>query len=119
MLVAVLVAGALGFCWRHFYMNGRGEAEGGETNRSGQIAIPVSVALAQTADFPVYLNGLGTVQPYETVTVHSRVDGELTKVSFKQGQMVNEGELLAQIDPRPIRRLSIRRSRKRRRTKRI
>jgi multidrug efflux system membrane fusion protein len=103
MLVAVLVAGALGLGWRHFYGNGRDAAEESETHRSGRtpVAIPVSVAEAQTADFPVYLNGLGTVQPYETVTVRSRVDGELTKVSFKQGQMVNEGDLLAQIDPRP------------------
>jgi multidrug efflux system membrane fusion protein len=103
MLVAVLVAGALGLGWRHFYGNGRDAAEGSETHRSGQapVAIPVSVAEAQTADFPVYLNGLGTVQPYETVTVRSRVDGEITKVFFKQGQLVNEGDLLAQIDPRP------------------
>jgi multidrug efflux system membrane fusion protein len=83
MLAAVLVAGALGgyFGWRHFYENSGRAAEGGETNRSGQtpVAIPVSVAQAQTADFQVYLNGLGTVQPYETVTVRSRVDGELTK----------------------------------------
>jgi membrane fusion protein, multidrug efflux system len=105
MLAGVVVAGALGgyFGWRHFHGKSGEAAEGGETNRSGQTpaAIPVSVAQAQTADFPVYLNGLGTVQPYETVTVHGRVDGELTKVAFKQGEMVNEGDLLAQIDPRP------------------
>ena len=53
------------------------------------------------ADFPVYLNGLGTVQPYDTVTVRSRVDGEVTDIAFKQGQMVEEGSILAQIDPRP------------------
>jgi membrane fusion protein, multidrug efflux system len=100
-LVAVALAGYFG--WRHFYGNGRQAADGSETTRSGQtpVTIPVSVAQAQTADFPVYLNGLGTVQPYETVTVHSRVDGELTKVAFKQGEIVNEGDLLAQIDPRP------------------
>jgi multidrug efflux system membrane fusion protein len=103
--VAVLVAVAFGgyVGWRHFYGNDIETAARGETNRGGQksLAIPVTVARAQTADFPVYLNGLGTVQPYETVTVRSRVDGELTKVAFKQGQMVSEGELLAQIDPRP------------------
>jgi multidrug efflux system membrane fusion protein len=55
----------------------------------------------QTADFPVYLNGLGVVEPYDTVTVSSRVDGEVVKVDFKQGQMVKEGDILAQIDPRP------------------
>jgi membrane fusion protein, multidrug efflux system len=47
------------------------------------------------------LNGLGTVEPYETVTVSSRVDGEITMVGFKQGQMVNQGNILAEIDPRP------------------
>ena len=55
----------------------------------------------QKADFPVYLNGLGTVQPYDTVTVRSRVDGQIIKVAFKQGRMVKEGDTLVQIDPRP------------------
>jgi membrane fusion protein, multidrug efflux system len=64
-------------------------------------AIPVTVAKVKTGDFPVYLNGLGTVEPFVTVTVRSRVDGEVTKVTFKQGQMVKEGDLLVQIDPRP------------------
>ena len=64
-------------------------------------AVPVTVAVAQTADFPVYLYGLGTVQPYDTVTVRSRVDGQITKIAFRQGQMVNAGDLLVQIDPRP------------------
>ena len=63
--------------------------------------IPVTVAQVKTADFPVYLNGLGTVEPFRTVTVRSRVDGEITKVAFKQGQMIKEGDLLVQIDPRP------------------
>jgi multidrug efflux system membrane fusion protein len=63
--------------------------------------IPVTVTQVRKADFPVYLNGLGTVQPYNTVTVRSRVDGEIIKVAFKQGQMVKEGDLLVQIDPRP------------------
>lgn len=64
-------------------------------------SVPVTIADAQKADFPVYLYGLGTVQPYDTVTVRSRVDGQITKVFFKQGQMVKAGELLVQIDPRP------------------
>ena len=102
-LAAILMAVAFGsyFGWRHF-SNGTGRADD-STIRGGQtsVSIPVTIAQAQTADFQVYLNGLGTVQPYETVTVRSRVDGELTKVVFRQGQMVNEGDLLAQIDPRP------------------
>jgi membrane fusion protein, multidrug efflux system len=64
-------------------------------------AVPVTFAQAETADFPVYLYGLGTVQPFDTVTIRSRVDGEVTNVAFKQGQLVKEGDLLVQIDPRP------------------
>jgi multidrug efflux system membrane fusion protein len=77
----------------------------GEESSSGRspVAVPVTVASARTADFPVYLNGLGTVEPYNTVTVRSRVDGEVIKISFRQGQVVNEGDILAQIDPRPYR----------------
>ena len=64
--------------------------------------IPVTIGSAQRKDFPVYLDGLGTVQAYNTVTVNTRVDGELDKVDFKQGQDVKAGEVLAQIDPRPF-----------------
>ena len=67
----------------------------------GSAPIPVTVVRVQKTDFPVYLNGLGTVQPYDTVTVRSRVDGQIIKVAFRQGQMVKEGDTLVQIDPRP------------------
>lgn len=63
--------------------------------------IPVTVTEVKRGDFPVYLLGLGTVQPYRTVTIRSRVDGQITKVSFKQGQMVKEGDPLIEIDKRP------------------
>jgi multidrug efflux system membrane fusion protein len=64
-------------------------------------AVPVTVADVRKGDFPVYLNGLGTVQPFDTVLVRSRVDGEVVRVGFKQGQMVKEGDMLVEIDPRP------------------
>jgi membrane fusion protein, multidrug efflux system len=64
-------------------------------------AIQVEAASAAPADVPIYLQGLGTVQAFYTVTVTARVDGELQKVAFTEGQMVHKGDLLAQIDPRP------------------
>jgi membrane fusion protein, multidrug efflux system len=65
-------------------------------------AIPVSIATAERRNVPIYLTGLGTVQAFNTVTVKTRVDGELLKVAFTEGQDVKAGDLLAQIDPRPF-----------------
>src|ERR1700733_8302447 len=94
--ILVLLAGGGYAAWR---------AWSGPAANSAQTAppppVPVTVATVQKGDFPVYLNGLGVVEPYDTVTVSSRVDGEITKIYFKQGQMVTEGQILAQIDPRP------------------
>jgi membrane fusion protein, multidrug efflux system len=64
-------------------------------------AIPVTVALAEAKDVPVFIRGLGTVQANKTVTIRARVDGEIVKVQFQEGQDVKEGDLLFQIDPRP------------------
>src|SRR5271167_2167060 len=66
-----------------------------------QAAIPVSTGLAKAGNIDIYLDALGTVTPVYTVTVTSRVAGELTDVYFKEGQMVKKGDLLAAIDPRP------------------
>src|SRR5882724_6018486 len=65
-------------------------------------AVPVAVATTIQQDMPVYLNGLGSVTAYNTVSVKSRVDGQLMQVNFKEGQQVNKGDLLIQIDPRPF-----------------
>ena len=65
-------------------------------------SVPVVAAPVKKSDFSVYLSGLGSVTPLNTVTVKTRVDGELTKILFKEGQLVSKGELLAEIDPRPF-----------------
>ncbi len=65
-------------------------------------AVPVGVAAARKGDLDVYINGLGSVTPLATVTVRSRVDGQLMSVLFKEGQTVTSGELIATIDPRPF-----------------
>jgi multidrug efflux system membrane fusion protein len=62
---------------------------------------PVVVATAQKGDLPVYLIGIGSVNAYNTVTVRSRVDGQIVKVNFTEGQFVHEGDALIEIDPRP------------------
>lgn len=98
--------GAVAFCgyfgWTHFYSNDLGRAAPDKANGlATTAAIPVTLAQAKKADFPVYLNGLGVVEPYQTVLVRSRVDGEVIKIDFKQGQMVKEGDVLVEIDPRP------------------
>lgn len=63
--------------------------------------VPVTLSAAKQGDFPVYLDELGTVQALNTVTVRAQVTGQITKIGFTQGHMVNKGDLLAQIDPRP------------------
>jgi multidrug efflux system membrane fusion protein len=70
------------------------------TQKAPQV-IAVDTAAVTHSEVPIYLEGLGTVQAFYTVTVTARVDGELQKVGFTEGQTVHKGDLLAQIDPRP------------------
>jgi multidrug efflux system membrane fusion protein len=69
-------------------------------DRNANQPIPVVVSAAEQKDVPIYLDGLGTVQAYNTVTVRAMVDGPLVAVNFVEGQDVKKGDLLAQIDPR-------------------
>ena len=66
-------------------------------------AMPVRVVVAERRDLPVHLKAIGTVMPLNTVTVRSRVDGQLLRVTFEEGQRVEKGVLLAEIDPEPYR----------------
>jgi len=84
-----------------------GGAAGGGKGKSGAGAgagpvVPVVVATAQRGDLPVYFNGLGTVTAFNTVTVRSRVDGQIVKINFTEGQFVHQGDALVEIDPRPF-----------------
>ncbi|HLG45415.1 MAG TPA: efflux RND transporter periplasmic adaptor subunit [Reyranella sp.] len=96
-VIVVLVACAGYFGWHAWQKHEAAVKTAGKP----PPAVPVTVADVRKGDFPVYLNGLGTVQPFDTVLVRSRVDGEVIKVGFKQGQMVKEGDMLVEIDPRP------------------
>ena len=98
LVLAVALAGSYG--WHRFH--------GAESAATAQKAAPkaspirVSIASVEKADFPVYLTGLGAVQAFNTVVVRTRVDGQIDKIAFQEGQSVNQGDLLAEIDPRPF-----------------
>jgi len=72
------------------------------TQASSAPALPVGTATARLGDLPIYLTGLGSVTASNTVTVKSRVDGELLNLAVREGQMVAAGDLIAEIDPRPF-----------------
>jgi len=84
---------------------GAGEAPGGGGRRggtqAGNNAVPVVAGAVQKKDVPIYLDGIGTVQAYNMVTIKPRVDGQIQEIAFKEGQDVKQGDLLAVIDPRP------------------
>jgi multidrug efflux system membrane fusion protein len=69
---------------------------------AGPVGVAVDTALTTRRDVPVYLEGLGNVQAFYTAKITARVDGQLQRVGFVEGQLVKKGDLLAQIDPRPL-----------------
>jgi membrane fusion protein, multidrug efflux system len=106
LLLAVVALGALYYRSTRATSQAQDPATAAAKGRAGagqgSFVVPVVVAAAQRGDLPVYFSGLGTVTAFNTVTVHSRVDGQLINVAFKEGQFVHQGDLLAEIDPRPF-----------------
>jgi multidrug efflux system membrane fusion protein len=98
--VGLLAIVAGGYAVEHERTAARERAQ--QQGRSNPPGVPVVVATAEQRDFPILLRGLGAVQAFNTVTVTSRVDGQIVAVAFKEGQMVHAGDLLVQIDPRPF-----------------
>jgi multidrug efflux system membrane fusion protein len=99
VLIAAVAAGGY-YGWTRYHSGQQTAAAAGA--KKAAPAVQVSIAPVQKADFPVYLTGLGTVQGFNTVLVRTRVDGQIDKVAFKEGQTVNAGDLLVEIDPRPF-----------------
>ncbi len=98
-LVVLLVAAGITFLVVRAIKSN--DTVGNPRNNFNSGPVPVVVATARVGAMPIYLWELGTVTPYQTVTVHTRVDGQLTKVAYQEGQIVHEGDLLAEIDSRP------------------
>jgi multidrug efflux system membrane fusion protein len=70
--------------------------------RPAAVRVPVSAMTVQRSDVPIYLNGIGTVQAFNSVVVKSRVDGQIVKINFSEGKDVRAGDVLVEIDPRPF-----------------
>lgn len=103
--VWLLLLAALGFAGYKVYQNGQQQKQADTAKtaaRQANRAVSVVVAPVTTGDIPIYLRGLGTVTPFNTVAVKSRVDGQLIAIHFTEGQIVHQGQLLAEIDPRPF-----------------
>ena len=100
VLLTAAVAAAGYFGWQRF--SGHETSQAQTAQKAPPAAVPVKIASVEKADFPVYLTGLGTVQGFNTVLVRTRVDGQIDKIAFKEGQFVKQGDTLVEIDPRPF-----------------
>src|SRR5258708_15019165 len=100
-LLLIAILGLLGyFGWQQYHPADQAAAAN-NAQKAARNPVRVTIAPVQKTDFPVYLTGLGTVQGFNTVLVRTRVDGQIDKVAFKEGQLVKDGDLLVEIDPRP------------------
>jgi multidrug efflux system membrane fusion protein len=102
LLIGVAAGGGY-YGWQRYYgPEATAKSANAQKSANRPQAIRVSVSPVEMADFPVYLTGLGTVQGFNTVQVRTRIDGQIDKIAFQEGQLVKEGNLLAEIDPRPF-----------------
>ena len=101
IVLLAAIGGASYYGWQRY--QGAEAAKRVAAQKTAQpISVRVTTAAVAKTDFPVYLSGLGTVQGFNTVQVRTRVDGQIDKVAFTEGQLVNQGDLLVEIDPRPF-----------------
>ena len=102
-ILLIAAVAALGyFGWERFHGENQATAANNAQKAAVRPAVRVTIAPVEKSDFPVYLTGLGTVQGFNTVVVRTRIDGQIDKIAFQEGQLVNQGDLLAHIDPRPF-----------------
>ena len=103
LVLLVLAAVGLYFLWPKLTGKKSGVAPSPAAAKGGRgpLVTPVDAAKARKGDIGVYFNGLGSVTPIYTVTVKSRVDGQLMNLHYKEGDLVHKGDLLIEIDPRP------------------
>jgi multidrug efflux system membrane fusion protein len=97
IVVILLLLGVL-----YFYRQHQKAAQTAAQAKQPRPSAPISTTTARTGDIGVYINALGTVTPVYTATITSRVDGQITNVAYREGQMVHKGDLLIEIDPRPF-----------------
>ena len=100
LISLAIVAAALGAVYvSYIYKPETKQATGGRRGGGGDFAVPVTAAPATRADVPVYFDGVGTARPLNSVLVRPQVDGKILSLSFKEGQDVKKGQILAKIDP--------------------
>lgn len=102
LMLAVVAAAALGVWWIE---SNSAQSSAAAAKKRGEpmsdTGVPVLAGTAGVKSFPIVVRGIGSVQAFNTVTVRSRVDGNIVKVAYSEGQAVNKGDLLVEIDPRP------------------
>jgi membrane fusion protein, multidrug efflux system len=101
-LLLLCLAGGAAYRWYPRSADAQGQGQKAGNDKNGGRTVPVVATASRRGDMPVYLTALGTVTAFNTVTVRSRVDGQIMKIAFTEGQLVKENDLLVEIDPRPF-----------------